>query len=98
MAGFVTLLSNQCFFQTPEFGDSTLEVREKLRVPVSADRDRGWLENQAQAGWYSFRRDESLQPEQLPPIKDPRWSYLVGPLDMIDFEDGKVCEVFLGGT
>jgi len=90
------------FFAYPEVGDTAVQVREKMGIPVSIHREPGWWEYSPESGWYDPKSDKCLSPEKLPSIVDARWYYQVGILNtsffLLDFENGKVCRIFLGST
>jgi hypothetical protein len=90
------------FFDAPSLGDDPSQVLEKMGSPTLVYRAPGWPERSTQSHWYIARTGQHLLPKELPQIKEVRWYYQVGFLHtvffLIDFEEGKVSEIYEGGT
>ena len=103
-SALVTYLVVSCtaFFETPKIGDTAAQVRAKMGEPNLIYREPAWPDKSTQSRWYVARTKTSLLPEELPEIEDVRWSFQVGFLHtvfiLVDLKDGKVKEIYEGGT
>lgn len=90
------------FYETPKLGNTSSQVREKMGTPTLVYRTPKWPNTSTQSHWHVLSEKTNLLPEELPSIKEARWYYQVGFLHteflLIDFEAGRVSEIYWGGT
>lgn len=96
------LFRGSTLYKTPSVNDTTSEVLAKLGPPLKNVGRDSRFESRSKPGWSNLRTGETQSPEELPSIKEKRWYYEVGFLNttflIVDFEDGRVCDIFMGGT